>query len=108
MIPGDIDEDESERRLRSAPPGRGPPSWSTSPNRSERSVSSRGHSPPPDKRAFAELEREIARQEERIWQLFAQQLAEPHEDVSSAYVVLDEVWQKPRSARTQPPTGVLG
>jgi hypothetical protein len=40
------------------------------------------------------LERKIARQEERIRQLFAQQLAEPHEDVSSAYVVLDEVWQK--------------
>jgi hypothetical protein len=40
------------------------------------------------------LERKLARQEERIRQLFAQQLAEPHEDVSSAYVVLDEVWQK--------------
>ena len=34
----------------------------------------------------------LAAQEERIRQLFAQQLAEPHEDVSSAYVVLDEVW----------------
>ena len=33
-------------------------------------------------------------QEERIRQLFAQQLAEPNEDVSSAYVVLDEVWHK--------------
>ena len=40
------------------------------------------------------MERKLARQEERIRQLFAQQLAEPHEDVSSAYVVLDEVWQK--------------
>jgi hypothetical protein len=40
----------------------------------------------------AELERLIASQDERIRQLFAQQLAEPHEDVSSAYVVLDEVW----------------
>jgi hypothetical protein len=31
----------------------------------------------------------LAEQDERIRQLFAQQLAEPHEDVSSAYVVLD-------------------
>jgi hypothetical protein len=34
----------------------------------------------------------LASQGERIRQLFAQQLAEPHEDVSSAYVVLDEFW----------------
>jgi hypothetical protein len=61
---------------------------------SEHSGSSGGQSPPPDKRAFAELERKLARQEERIRQLFAQQLAEPHEDVSSAYVVIDEVWHK--------------
>jgi hypothetical protein len=40
----------------------------------------------------AELERLLAAQDERIQQLFAQQLAEPHEDVYSAYVVLDEVW----------------
>jgi hypothetical protein len=40
-----------------------------------------------------ELEGLIASQDERIRQPFAQQLAEPHEDVSSAYVVLDEVWQ---------------
>ena len=38
------------------------------------------------------VERLLAAQEERIQQLVAQQLAEPHEDVSSAYVVLDEVW----------------
>jgi hypothetical protein len=36
----------------------------------------------------------LADQDERILQLFAQQLAEPHEDVSSAYVVLDEVWHR--------------
>jgi hypothetical protein len=39
----------------------------------------------------AELERMLAAQEERIRQLFAQQLAEPHEDMSSTYVVLNEV-----------------
>jgi hypothetical protein len=42
----------------------------------------------------AELERMLADQDERIKQLFAQQLAEPHEDVSSPYVVLDEVWHR--------------
>ena len=36
----------------------------------------------------------LADQDERIRQLFAQQLADPHEDVSSAYVVLDEVWHR--------------
>jgi hypothetical protein len=40
------------------------------------------------------LERRLAQQDERIRQLFAQQLAEPNEDVSSAYIVLDEVWHK--------------
>jgi hypothetical protein len=40
------------------------------------------------------LERKLAQQDERIRQLFAQQLAEPNEDVSSAYVVLDDVWHK--------------
>ena len=49
-------------------------------------------SPPATNQRVAELERLIASQDERIRQLFAQQLAEPHEDVSSAYVVLDEVW----------------
>jgi uncharacterized coiled-coil protein SlyX len=49
---------------------------------------------PATDRRVAELERILADQEERIKQLFAQQLAEPHEDVSSAYVVLDEVWQR--------------
>ncbi len=42
----------------------------------------------------AALERKLAQQDERIRQLFAQQLAEPHEDVSSSYIVLDEVWHK--------------
>jgi hypothetical protein len=42
----------------------------------------------------AELERMLADQDERIKQLFAQQLAEPHEDISSPYVVLDEVWHR--------------
>jgi hypothetical protein len=46
-----------------------------------------------DKRV-AILERKLAQQDERIRQLFAQQLAEPNEDVSSAYVVIDEVWHK--------------
>ncbi len=41
-----------------------------------------------------ELMRRIAQQDERIRQLFDQQLAEPNEDVSSAYIVLDEVWHK--------------
>ncbi len=36
----------------------------------------------------------LADQGERIKKLFAQQLVEPHEDVSSTYVVLDEVWQR--------------
>ena len=43
---------------------------------------------------MAELERMLLDQTERIQQLFAQQLAEPHEDVSSAYQVLDDVWHR--------------
>jgi hypothetical protein len=42
----------------------------------------------------AALERKLAQQDERIRQLFAQQLAEPHEDVSSSYLILDEVWHQ--------------
>jgi uncharacterized coiled-coil protein SlyX len=45
-------------------------------------------------RRVAALERKLAQQDERIQQLFAQQLAEPNEDVSSTYVVIDEVWHK--------------
>ncbi len=71
-------------------------SANTSPGRD---ASSRGSSPaaqasPATDRHVAELERRIAQQDERIRQLFAQQLAEPNEDVSSAYVVMDEVWHK--------------
>ena len=87
-------EEEAEPRSQSAPAQSRSLSGSRSPERESSAGSSRGQSPPPDKRAFAELERKLARQEERIRQLFAQQLAEPHEDVSSAYVVLDEVWHK--------------
>jgi hypothetical protein len=84
VTPGVLAEEEPKRRSRSAPHGKsGTLSRSRSPELSEHSASSRGQSPPPDKRAFAELERKLARQ-----------LAEPHEDVSSAYVVIDEVWQK--------------
>ena len=57
-----------------------------------RSSSREPPSPPATNQRVAELERLLAAQEERIQQLFAQQLAEPHEDVYSAYVVLDEVW----------------
>jgi hypothetical protein len=64
-----------------------------SPSRSRSPSSERTRSPPATSQRVAELERMLAAQEERIRQLFAQQLAEPHEDVSSAYVVLDEVWQ---------------
>ena len=65
----------------------------------ERDAAPRGSSPaaqasPASDRRVAELERRIAQQDERIRQLFAQQLAEPNEDVSSAYVVMDEVWHK--------------
>ena len=60
--------------------------------------SSRGSSPARESvgtdRRVDELLRRIAAQDERIRQLFDQQLAEPNEDVSSAYVVMDEVWQK--------------
>ena len=45
-------------------------------------------------RRVDDLLRRIAAQDERIRQLFDQQLAEPNEDVSSAYVVMDEVWHK--------------
>ncbi len=63
-----------------------------SPSRS-RSPSRESAPPPPaTNQRVAELERLLASQDERIRQLFAQQLAEPHEDVSSAYVVVDEVW----------------
>ena len=67
-------------------PVRDPPS----PAASGRSLGSPGATA----KRVAELERLLVEQNERIQQLFAQQLAEPHEDVSSAYKVLDEVWHK--------------
>ena len=81
-----------DKRIRG---GRESPSRSRSPARSESSEHRPiDNAPPATDRRVAELERILAVQEERIKQLFAQQLAEPHEDVSSAYVVLDEVWQR--------------
>ena len=62
-------------------------------HRSPSSVRSRG-SPGATDRRVAELERQLLDQTERIQQLFAQQLAEPHEDVSSTYQVVDDVWHK--------------
>jgi hypothetical protein len=86
-------EEESER-LRSAPPDTNRTRAS-----SERSRSSRDTSPAPSELVGAdqrvdELMRRIAQQDERIRQLFNQQLAELNEDISSAYIVLDEVWHK--------------
>ncbi len=89
---GPPDEEEVERRSRSAPP----PSErerAPSPAASIHTDRSQASSLAEDKRVAA-LERKLAQQDERIRQLFAQQLAEPHEDVSSAYVVIDEVWHK--------------
>ena len=88
---GLLSEEEVERRSHSEPArserGRG-----SSPSASLHTVLSRGTSP--EDRRVAALERKLAQQDERIRQLFAQQLAEPHEDVSSSYIVLDEVWHK--------------
>jgi hypothetical protein len=63
-----------------------------SPSRSRSPPREPTRSPPATNQRVAELERMLAAQDERIQQLFAQQLAEPHEDVPLAYVVLDEVW----------------
>ena len=62
-------------------------------HRSPSPARSRG-SPGATDRRVAELERMLLDQTERIQQLFAQQLAEPHEDVSSAYQVVDDVWHR--------------
>ena len=75
-----------------SPARRGGGSRKNSRSRSRSSSRESLPSPPATNQRVAELERLLAAQEERIQQLFAQQLAEPHEDVSSAYVVLDEVW----------------
>jgi hypothetical protein len=91
VTPGNLAEAAPAERAHSAPPA-GLPS-------PEGLRSSRNSSPsqPPSEaadRRVAELERKLAQQDERVWQLFAQQLAEPNEDVSSTYVVLDDVWHK--------------
>jgi hypothetical protein len=52
------------------------------PSQSRSPPSERTRSPPATSQRVAELERMLAAEEERIRQLFAQQLAEPHEDVS--------------------------
>ena len=90
--PGDLAETIPAARAQSAPPPEGPPSPEDS--RSSRTSSPSQTSSEAADRRVAELERKLAQQDERIRQLFAQQLAEPNEDVSSAYVVLEDVWHK--------------
>ena len=86
--------EEEPERSRSAPPdSRRERDSSVASSPSRGSSPSRVESLTADKRV-EDLERRLAQQDERIRQLFAQQLAEPNEDVSSAYVVLDEVWHK--------------
>jgi hypothetical protein len=89
---GEPDEEEVERRSRSAPPS-SERARVPSPAASIHTDQSQGISLAEDRRVVA-LERKLAQQDELIRQLFAQQLAESHEDVSSSYVVLDEVWHK--------------
>ena len=91
--PGAPAETTSPERSHSAPPSNEGPH---SPRESRSSRNSSPSQPPSDAadRRVADLERKLAQQDERIRQLFAQQLAEPNEDVSSAYVVLDDVWHK--------------
>ena len=92
-------EEEDTERSSSAPPRTGSERGGSLAPSVASSVASRESSPArsvaqePDSRV-KELERRLAQQDERIRQLFDQQLAEPNEDVSSAYVVLDEVWHK--------------
>ena len=89
---GDERGEREDERSRSAPPNAGRPRGDSE------ASSSRGSSPShPESvadRRVDELMRRIAEQDERIRQLFDQQLAEPNEDVSSAYIVLEEVWHK--------------
>ncbi len=96
VTPGAAELGERPGRARSAPPS----ALEERVLDLEASDSSRTSSPArsavetADKRVM-DLERKLAMQEEeRIRQLFAQQLAEPNEDVSSSYVVLDEIWHK--------------
>ena len=88
---GPTSADGVERRSHSEPP-QSDRRRGGSPAASIHTDLSRGTSP--EDRRVAALERKLAQQDERIRQLFAQQLAEPHEDVSSAYLVLDEVWHQ--------------
>ena len=89
---GDPDEAEVVRRSRSEPSA-SDRARAPSPAASIHTDRSQGTSLAEDRRVAA-LERKLAQQDERIQQLFAQQLAEPNEDVSSTYVVIDEVWHK--------------
>jgi hypothetical protein len=94
VTPGDAVGEEAAGRSRSAPPNASEGRGSTVTSRSFRESSpARSVSFAADKRV-EDLEYKLAQQDERIRQLFAQQLAEPNEDVSSAYVVLDEAWHK--------------
>ncbi len=94
LTPGDAVGMEAAGRSRSAPQNASEGRGSTVTSRSSRKSSpARLGSFAADKRV-EDLERKLAQQDERTRQLFAQQLAEPNEDVSSAYVVLDEAWHK--------------
>ena len=85
--------EEAEERSHSAPPNASRERGASVRSSSRDSSPSRPESVGTDRRVD-ELLRRIAAQDERIRQLFDQQLAEPNEDVSSAYIVMDEVWQK--------------
>jgi hypothetical protein len=105
---GPPSEEEVKRRSHSEPPqsdrGRG-----GSPAASINTDLSRGISP--EDRRVAALERKLAQQDERIRQLFAQQLAEPHEDVAQSrqrrshgavFVAEHQRSKKARSGRDYP------
>ncbi len=92
VTPGAAIGEEEAERSRSAPPNGGRARGSPVASQSSRNTSpSRSGAVEPDMRV-EELMRRIVQQDERIRQLLYQQLAEPNEDVSSAYIVLDEVW----------------
>ena len=99
VTPGAAEGEEEAERSHSAPPDTGSErAGSVAPSgaslgTSRESSPARSVAREPNSRV-EELERRLAQQDERIRQLFDQQLAEPNEDVSSAYVVLDEVWHK--------------
>ena len=94
VTPGVAEGEEEAERSRSAPPNTGRQrEGSVASSLSRESSPARSGTQEADRRV-EELERRLAQQDERIRQLFDQQLAEPNEDVSSAYIVLDEVWHK--------------